>query len=88
MDNYTVSFTLHLEGLKFTEVSVYPVFFFFLVSYIFIILANIAIVALIFNDSSLHQPMYLLFCSLPFNDVLGNSEMAPATYHVREHKHT
>eukprot|EP00066_Takifugu_rubripes_P029652 XP_011618918.1 PREDICTED: olfactory receptor 4E1-like [Takifugu rubripes] len=78
MDNYTFnSFTLQLEGLKVTEVSVYPVFFFFLVSYIFIIVANIAIVALIFIDSSLHQPMYLLFCNLPFNDVLGNSILIP-----------
>nr|ABC43425.1 odorant receptor [Takifugu rubripes] len=78
MENYTFnSFTLQLEGLKVTESSVYPVFFFFLVSYIFIMLSNIGIVALIFIDSSLHQPMYLLFCNLPFNDVLGNSILIP-----------
>uniref|UniRef100_H2SYB2 Olfactory receptor, family 70, subfamily B, member 1 n=1 Tax=Takifugu rubripes TaxID=31033 RepID=H2SYB2_TAKRU len=78
MENYTFnSFTLQLEGLKVTESSVYPVFSFFLVSYIFIMLSNIGIVALIFIDSSLHQPMYLLFCNLPFNDVLGNSILIP-----------
>ncbi|XP_056910235.1 olfactory receptor 187-like [Takifugu flavidus] len=78
MENYTFnSFTLQLEGFKVTEVSMYPVFFFFLVSYVFIMLSNIAIIALIFIDSSLHQPMYLLFCNLPFNDVLGNSILIP-----------
>ncbi|XP_076606728.1 odorant receptor 115-15 [Chaetodon auriga] len=78
MENYTInSFTLQLEGLKVTEVSTYPLFFFFFFSYLIIILANVGIVFLVFIDKSLHQPMYLLFCNLPVNDILGNSIMVP-----------
>ncbi|XP_039633875.1 olfactory receptor 52N5-like [Perca fluviatilis] len=78
MENYTYnSFTLKLEGLKVTEVSVYPVFLFFFFSYLIIIFANVGIVILVFIDKSLHQPMYLLFCNLPVNDVIGNSILLP-----------
>lgn len=78
MENYTFnSFTLRIEGLKVTEESVYTVFFFFLVSYIFIIVSNVGMLVLIFIDTNLHQPMYFLFCNLPFNDILGNSIMIP-----------
>ncbi|KAG7515620.1 olfactory receptor 146-like [Solea senegalensis] len=78
MENYTFnSLTLQLEGLKVTEVSVYPVFFFFLLSYLLIILMNVGIVVLVFIDENLHQPMYLLFCNLPVNDIVGNSIMLP-----------
>eukprot|EP00064_Thunnus_orientalis_P018302 superscaffoldBa00004172_g18398 len=78
MENYTFnSLTLELEGLKVTQVSMYPVFFFFLLSYIVIISANVGIVVLVFIDKSLHQPMYLLFCNLPVNDIVGNSIMVP-----------
>ncbi|XP_028277893.1 olfactory receptor 52K1-like [Parambassis ranga] len=78
MENYTFnSFTLQVEGLKITEVSTYPVFFFFLLSYVIIMFTNIGIVVLVCIDKSLHQPMYLLFCNLPFNDIVGNSIMVP-----------
>ncbi|XP_062261727.1 olfactory receptor 8G17-like [Platichthys flesus] len=78
MENFTLnSDTLQLEGLKVTQVSVYPVFFFFFLSYIVINLANIGILVLIFIDKNLHQPMYLLFCNLPVNDIMGNSIMLP-----------
>uniref|UniRef100_A0A669CXI0 Olfactory receptor, family 70, subfamily B, member 1 n=1 Tax=Oreochromis niloticus TaxID=8128 RepID=A0A669CXI0_ORENI len=78
MENYTFnSFTLQLEGLKVSEVSKYPLFFFSLFSYILIMTSNIGIVVLVFIDKNLHRPMYLLFCNLPFNDVVGNSIMMP-----------
>nr|XP_033465023.1 olfactory receptor 52N5-like [Epinephelus lanceolatus] len=78
MENYTYnSFTLQLEGLNVSKDSVYPVFLFFFFSYIFIIVMNAGIALLVFTDKSLHQPMYLLFCNLPVNDILGNSIMVP-----------
>ncbi|XP_051250851.1 olfactory receptor 146-like isoform X2 [Dicentrarchus labrax] len=78
MENYTYnSFTLQLEGIDVSEESLYPVFLFFLFSYMFIIVANVGIAVLVFTDKNLHQPMYLLFCNLPFNDILGNSIMVP-----------
>ncbi|XP_071395415.1 olfactory receptor 8G17-like [Centroberyx affinis] len=78
MENYTYnSFTLQLEGIKVTEVSMYPVFLFFFFSYLFIMFSNVGIVVLVCIDKSLHEPMYLLFCNLPLNDILGNSLMVP-----------
>uniref|UniRef100_A0A671VGR1 Olfactory receptor 146-like n=2 Tax=Sparus aurata TaxID=8175 RepID=A0A671VGR1_SPAAU len=78
MGNYTYnSFTLQLEGLNVSNELVYPVFLFFFFSYLFIMVTNVGIAVLIFNDKSLHQPMYLLFSNLPFNDIIGNSIMVP-----------
>ncbi|XP_067348695.1 olfactory receptor 8G17-like [Channa argus] len=78
MENYTYnSLTLQLEGLNILEDFVYPFFFFFLFSYVLIMVANIGIVVLVFTDKNLHQPMYLFFCNLPFNDILQHSLMAP-----------
>ncbi|XP_076606781.1 olfactory receptor 52N5-like [Chaetodon auriga] len=78
MENYTYnSFTLQLEGLNVSKESIYPVFLFFFFSYLFIMVANVGIACLVFIDKSLHHPMYLLFCNLTFNDILGNSIMVP-----------
>ncbi|KAM4547145.1 olfactory receptor 8G17-like [Fundulus diaphanus] len=78
MENYSLnSFMLQIEGLNVEETSVFPVFFLLLFSYLYIMIANIGIVVLIIIDRSLHQPMYLLFCNLPFNDILGNCVMLP-----------
>ncbi|XP_029137002.2 olfactory receptor 8G17-like [Labrus bergylta] len=78
MENYTYnSLTLQLEGLNVSKDSLYPVFFFFLFFYLFIMIANLGIACLVFIDKNLHQPMYLLFCNLPFNDIIGNSIMVP-----------
>ncbi|XP_059912154.1 olfactory receptor 52D1-like [Gadus macrocephalus] len=78
MENYTYnSFTLQVEGLKVTQQSMYPVFLFFLVSYLFIMFANVGMLVIICIERSLHQPMYLLFCNLPVNDILGISIMMP-----------
>ncbi|XP_028321786.1 olfactory receptor 52N5-like [Gouania willdenowi] len=78
MENYTYnSFTLQLEGLNVHKDYVYLVFISLLLAYIFIIVLNVGIAALILIDTNLHQPMYLLFCNLPINDILGNSIMLP-----------
>ncbi|KAM4726562.1 olfactory receptor 8G17-like [Anableps anableps] len=78
MENSTFnSFILQMEGIKVTPASMYPLFFFFLSIYLFIIISNVGIIILIVIDRSLHQPMYLLFCNLPLNDILGNTYMVP-----------
>ncbi|XP_015254760.1 PREDICTED: olfactory receptor 52N5-like [Cyprinodon variegatus] len=78
MENYTVnSVMLQIEGLNVAGTATYPVFFFLLFCYVYIMITNIGIVILIIMDESLHQPMYFLFCNLPFNDILGNSVMLP-----------
>ncbi|XP_073335013.1 olfactory receptor 8G17-like [Pagrus major] len=74
MENYTYnSDTLQLEGLNVSEDFTYPLFLFLFFSYLFIIVANLSIAVLVFIDKNLHQPMYLLFCNLSVNDILGNS---------------
>ncbi|KAM4620418.1 olfactory receptor 8G17-like [Polymixia lowei] len=78
MENYTYnSFTLQMEGLKVTEDSMYPIFLFFFFSYLFIVITNVGIVVLACIERSLHQPMYLLFCNLSINDILGNTNILP-----------
>uniref|UniRef100_A0A3P8RBV6 G-protein coupled receptors family 1 profile domain-containing protein n=1 Tax=Astatotilapia calliptera TaxID=8154 RepID=A0A3P8RBV6_ASTCA len=78
MENYTYnSYILQLEGLNTSKDSLYPAFLFLFFSYLFIMIINVGIVVLVFMDKNLHQPMYMLFCNLPFNDILGNSIMVP-----------
>ena len=71
------SLTLQLEGLKVTEKSVYPAFAFLLFFYLLIMIMNVGIFVLICIERSLHQPMYLLFCNLPINDIIGISLLVP-----------
>uniref|UniRef100_A0A3Q2E3R9 Olfactory receptor, family 70, subfamily B, member 1 n=1 Tax=Cyprinodon variegatus TaxID=28743 RepID=A0A3Q2E3R9_CYPVA len=78
MDNSSFnSFTLQIEGIKVTPASMYPLFFLFLFLYLFILTSNLGIITLILVDKRLHQPMYLLFCNLPVNDIIGNCYMVP-----------
>ena len=78
MENHTFnSLTLQLEGFKVTRTNKYPVFVSLLLTYVFILIANVGIVALIWTERSLRQPMYLLFCNLSINDVMGNSLLVP-----------
>ncbi|XP_038137531.1 olfactory receptor 146-like [Cyprinodon tularosa] len=77
-EGYTFnSFTLQLEGLDVSEESRLAAFLFILLSYLFIVVANVGIAALTFLDQRLHQPMYLLFLNLSVNDVLGNTVVLP-----------
>uniref|UniRef100_A0A3P8X059 G-protein coupled receptors family 1 profile domain-containing protein n=1 Tax=Cynoglossus semilaevis TaxID=244447 RepID=A0A3P8X059_CYNSE len=78
MENYTYnSFKLQMEGLKVTSKSMYPVFFTFFVSYLFVLVMNLGIICLIIIDRSLHQPMYLLFCNLAVSDIMGTTDVVP-----------
>ncbi|XP_027129345.1 olfactory receptor 52N5-like [Larimichthys crocea] len=78
MENYTYNrLTLQLEGLSVSKESIYPVFLFFFFAYILIMFLNSGIIFLVFIDKDLHHPMYLLFCNLPVNDIIGNSIMLP-----------
>ncbi|KAM4620421.1 olfactory receptor 52D1-like [Polymixia lowei] len=78
MENQTFSeHVLLLEGLKVTPQSSYPAFILLLLIYIFIMVSNIGLVVLISMERSLHQPMYLLFCNMSINDVLGATTVIP-----------
>ncbi|XP_066502091.1 olfactory receptor 1500-like [Hoplias malabaricus] len=78
MENMTFnSLILQLEGLVVPEQFLYPTFIFFLIFYVLIMVTNTGIVLLITLERNLHEPMYILFCNLPFNDVIGNSITIP-----------
>ncbi|XP_017559761.1 olfactory receptor 52D1-like [Pygocentrus nattereri] len=78
MENLTfISPLLLLEGLVVSEPILYPTFLFFLIFYLLIMGANIGFILLITMERSLHEPMYILFCNLPFNDAFGNSAIVP-----------
>ncbi|KAM9788444.1 olfactory receptor-like protein COR4 [Neosynchiropus ocellatus] len=78
MENYTFnSPDLQLEGLVVAPAITVPVYVSFLLFYLLILTANLGILLLVALDSNMHQPMYLLFCNLPVNDILGNSIMVP-----------
>uniref|UniRef100_A0AAY4E3S8 G-protein coupled receptors family 1 profile domain-containing protein n=1 Tax=Denticeps clupeoides TaxID=299321 RepID=A0AAY4E3S8_9TELE len=78
MDNTsTYSNVLHLEDLVTSEASVFPVFFLLLFAYLTLLVSNTGLLILIITERSLHQPMYLLFCNLSINDIIGNSVLLP-----------
>lgn len=78
MDNQSLNADiLILGGLKVTPKSSIAAFIFLLLVYIFIMVANIGLVVLIFMERSLHQPMYLLFCNMSVNEVFGSTIVVP-----------
>lgn len=78
MENYTYnSLILQVEGLKVTEDSMYLLFYFFLSSYVTDMFMNVTILILIVVDKKLHQPMYVLLCSLTVNDMIGSCHILP-----------
>lgn len=76
MENQTSDILL-LEGLQVSPDASIPTFTLLLLIYIFIMFSNIVLVILITLDSSLHQPMYLLFCNMSINDVFGATTIIP-----------
>ncbi|KAM7397486.1 hypothetical protein PAMA_005671 [Pampus argenteus] len=78
MENQTLSEDiLLLEGLKVTPKSSIPVFTLLLLVYIFIMVSNLGLVALILRTRSLQQPMYLLLCNMSINDAFGATIIIP-----------
>uniref|UniRef100_A0A3B3B9B3 G-protein coupled receptors family 1 profile domain-containing protein n=1 Tax=Oryzias melastigma TaxID=30732 RepID=A0A3B3B9B3_ORYME len=55
----------------------YPLFFLLLFVYCSLLFSNLGILAVIIAEKSLHQPMYLLFCNLSVNDLIGNTVLLP-----------
>ncbi|XP_067279407.1 olfactory receptor 52D1-like [Pseudorasbora parva] len=78
MDNLTFRYSVLLaEGLQVTPESSYPAFILILMVYIFIMVSNIGMMIQITAEKRLHQPMYVLFCNLTLNDVMGTTALLP-----------
>ncbi|KAJ3590922.1 hypothetical protein NHX12_008870 [Muraenolepis orangiensis] len=76
-NNTTPSDILQIQGFSISPQFTYPLAFLLLFVYILILLSNIGVIALIAAEKSLHQPMYILFCNLSVNDVMGNTALLP-----------
>ncbi|XP_033833037.1 olfactory receptor 52J3-like [Periophthalmus magnuspinnatus] len=68
---------LEIQGFHIALPFRYPLFFSLLLVYCSLLLSNVGVLLVIFSDRSLHQPMYLLFCNLPLNDLMGNTVLLP-----------
>ncbi|KAA0720293.1 Olfactory receptor 8A1 [Triplophysa tibetana] len=78
MDNLTFRHSILLvEGLKLSRQSSYPVFIAILGAYVFATISNIALIILISTEKKLREPMHLLYCNLPLNDILGTTVILP-----------
>uniref|UniRef100_A0A8C6TTF2 G-protein coupled receptors family 1 profile domain-containing protein n=1 Tax=Neogobius melanostomus TaxID=47308 RepID=A0A8C6TTF2_9GOBI len=77
MENGTSPVLLQLEGLMVPPSSRSLVFLSLLLSHVFIVGSNLGVVALVWSERALHQPMYLLMCNLAVNDVMNNLVVVP-----------
>uniref|UniRef100_A0A8C6U667 Odorant receptor, family F, subfamily 115, member 15 n=1 Tax=Neogobius melanostomus TaxID=47308 RepID=A0A8C6U667_9GOBI len=77
MENGTSPVLLQLEGLMVPPSSRSLVFLSLLLSHVFIVGSNLGVVALVWSEHALHQPMYLLMCQLAVNEVMNNLAVVP-----------
>ncbi|XP_074535909.1 olfactory receptor 52E4-like [Halichoeres trimaculatus] len=76
--NITVSGEiLEIQGFNISPAYTYPLFFLLLFVYFSLLFSNIGVLVLIITEKSLHQPMYILFCNLSVNDLMGNTVLLP-----------
>ncbi|CAL8374347.1 unnamed protein product [Gadus morhua 'NCC'] len=68
---------LQIQGFNISPQFTYPVALLLLFVYLLILVSNIGVVTLIVTEKSLHQPMYMLFCNLSVNDLIGNTVLLP-----------
>lgn len=68
---------LELQGFDISPRLTYPLFFLLLLVYCSLLFSNVGVLALIITEKSLHQPMYILFCNLSVNDLIGNTVLLP-----------
>uniref|UniRef100_A0A8C6T592 Odorant receptor, family F, subfamily 115, member 15 n=1 Tax=Neogobius melanostomus TaxID=47308 RepID=A0A8C6T592_9GOBI len=78
MANSSDSSVLLLEGLSLDSPgAALSTFLIVLFAYTFVLLSNVTISLLILLNRSLHQPLYLLYLNLSFNDLLSNTLIIP-----------
>ncbi|XP_076002306.1 olfactory receptor 13H1-like [Genypterus blacodes] len=68
---------LQIQGFTISPEFTYPLFFLLLFFYSSLLVTNVGVLALIITEKNLHQPMYILFCNLSVNDLIGNTVLLP-----------
>uniref|UniRef100_A0A667XCR9 Olfactory receptor 52N5-like n=1 Tax=Myripristis murdjan TaxID=586833 RepID=A0A667XCR9_9TELE len=74
---FSYSNILQIQGFNISPEFTYPLFFLILFFYFSLLCSNIGVLVLIITERSLHQPMYMLFCNLSVNDLIGNTVLLP-----------
>ncbi|XP_066536580.1 olfactory receptor 52J3-like [Hoplias malabaricus] len=69
--NDTFTFNLQIGKFDVSQEAIYPVFFTGVLIYLFALLSNGTILALIITQRSLHRPMFYILFSLPLTDLIG-----------------
>ncbi|XP_063763409.1 olfactory receptor 52E4-like [Eleginops maclovinus] len=77
MESNKTSDIIEIQGFDISPEFIYPLFFLLLFVYLTLLFSNIGVLALIITEKSLHQPMYILFCNLSVNDLIGNTVLLP-----------
>uniref|UniRef100_L7N3P3 Uncharacterized protein n=1 Tax=Xenopus tropicalis TaxID=8364 RepID=L7N3P3_XENTR len=70
-------------GFSPSEKQKVPLFLLFLLIYLFTVISNTLIIALISLDSNLHKPMYFFLCNFSFLDIFFTSVTAPTLLHMQ-----
>ncbi|XP_045072413.1 olfactory receptor 4Q2-like [Coregonus clupeaformis] len=71
------SHILKIQGFEISQTFMYPFFFSMLFVYLSLLVSNIGVLVVIITERSLHKPMYILFCNLSVNDLIGNTVLLP-----------
>ncbi|XP_034404171.1 olfactory receptor 52N2-like [Cyclopterus lumpus] len=77
MESNMTSDILKIQGFDISPKFTYPLFFLLLFVYFTLLCSNIGLLVLIITEKTLHQPMYILFCNLSINDIIGNTVLLP-----------
>ncbi|XP_072518704.1 olfactory receptor 4B13-like [Salminus brasiliensis] len=77
MENASTFTTFILDGYLVMD-QLKPLYFtVFLLLYVAIVLLNSLLIAVIYNERTLHNPMYILVCHLSVNGIYGSSSLIP-----------
>ncbi|XP_073329257.1 olfactory receptor 10A3-like [Pagrus major] len=77
MENKTLSFNFNLTMFMNIGHFCYPAFIFFLLLFIFIVSANLAMIWIILREQTLHDPMYIFIAFLSINSLYGATGFFP-----------
>ncbi|XP_041116024.1 olfactory receptor 52E4-like [Polyodon spathula] len=79
MDNTSLndSFVLTMQIFDIPSFGKYPAFLLGISVYLFSVLCNLTILVVIAVERRLHTPMYIILFSLPLNDLIGITSVAP-----------
>ncbi|XP_061072366.1 olfactory receptor 51E1-like [Conger conger] len=78
MENRSVVTSFILMAYTQLEDHRYVYFTGFLLLFIIMVLANVVLIVVIYNERSLHEPMYFFMCNLAVNGIYGSISLLPS----------